>query len=104
MTLPLIYGLFLSLEKGCAPPPLCQTLTSFTTSALLLLGAALIKKYSSYRTYPKKVPHVFLQKLVRGDLKSPPDGWQTLLPSLTILSISFSSNIAQYPPPLALNA
>jgi hypothetical protein len=64
-----------------------------------LVGAALIKKYSSYRTYPKKNTRVFFPKLVRGDLKSPPDGWQTLLPSSAILSISFSANIAQYPPP-----
>ena len=69
-----------------------------------VLGAALIKKYSSYRTNPKKVPRVFFPKLVLGDLKSPPDGWQTLLPSSTVLSISFSSNIAQNRPPLALNA
>jgi hypothetical protein len=57
------------------------------------LGAALIKKYSSYRTNQKKVPHVFSPKLVPGDLKSLPDGWQTLLPSWPILSISFSSKI-----------
>jgi hypothetical protein len=36
---------------------------------LVVIGAALIKKYSSYRTYPKKVPRVFSPKLVRGDLK-----------------------------------
>jgi hypothetical protein len=40
-------------------------------------------------------------------MKQLPDGWQTLLPSwpiLSILSISFSSIIAQNRPPLALNA
>ena len=70
----------------------------------LLVGAALIKKYSSYRTNQKKVPRVFPPKLVRGDLKSLPDGWQMLFPSWPILSISFSSNIDQNQPPLALNA
>jgi len=43
------------------------------------LGAAMIKKYSSYRTYPKKVPRVFFPKLVHRDLKSPPEGWQMLI-------------------------
>ena len=76
---------------------------SSVVGAMVVVGAALIKKYSSYRTYPKKVPRVFFPKPVWGDLKSPPDRWQTLLPSSTILSISFSSNIAQYPPPLELN-
>ncbi len=33
------------------------------------VGAALIKKYSSYRKNQKKVPRVFSQKLVLGDLK-----------------------------------
>ena len=58
-----------------------------------LVGAALIKKCSSYGTNQKKVPRVFSPKLVPGDLKSLPDGWQTLLPSWPILSISFSSKI-----------
>ena len=63
------------------------------------VGAALIKKYSSYLTNPKKVPRVFFPKLVLGDMKSHPDGWQTLLPSSPILSTSFSSKID----PLGIN-
>jgi hypothetical protein len=67
------------------------------------LGAALIKNYSSYvqnKKSPKKVPHVFSPKLVLGDQKPLLDRWQTLLPSLPILSNKFSSKLT----PLGLNA
>jgi hypothetical protein len=57
------------------------------------LGAALIKKYSSYGTNLKKVPRVFSPKLVLADLTPLPDRWQNLLPSWPILSISISSKI-----------
>jgi hypothetical protein len=59
----------------------------------LRVGAALIKKYSIYRTNQKKVPRVFSQKLVLGDPKPLPNRWQTLLPSSPILSTSTSSKI-----------
>jgi hypothetical protein len=64
------------------------------------VGAALIKKYSSYRTNLKKVPRVFFPKRVLADPKSHPDGWQTLLPFSPILSTSISSKL----PPLAIIA
>jgi len=75
--------------------------TDFGRRDTFLLGAALIKSTLAI-VHTQKNPCVFFPKLVRGDLKSPPDGWQTLLPSSMILSISFSSNITKYPPPLGI--
>ena len=58
-----------------------------------LVGAALIKKYSSYCTKQKKVTRVFSPKLCSGDPKPLSDRWQTLLPSSPKLLTSTSSKI-----------
>jgi hypothetical protein len=83
----------LKLPWGISSQDLSKLREGSINMNIIQVGAALIKKYSSYRTNQKKVPRVFSPKLVRGDLKSLPDGWQTLLPSWPILSISFSSKI-----------
>jgi hypothetical protein len=64
-----------------------------------LVGAALIKKYSSYRTYPKKIHVFFFQNWFAGTWNHPPTGGRRFSPPRQFYPSPSRPTSPNIPPP-----